>query len=543
MLATLVGTLVIAAALADGPPTPITVSLNNGGQYSRGEYSKVQFKAAADGYVVVLQADQDGRIRVLFPLDPTDDNFIRGGKNYQIIGRDGKGSFYLSQAGGGGMVYAAWSASPFTLGGFTRGDHWDFDVLDRFNASDDPEATLNDLVGQMTPSAFDYAIDRYVVYSVADYSDGGSTTYVGVSGWPWPTYYTTGWSVSIGFGCCYYDPWPYYGYGWYPAYGYYPWYGYGYPGYGYPGYGYPGYGYPGYGYPGYGYPGYGYGYSRPPGYYSAAGYYRPYTFKPGGTVTDPGIPYRPRGEVAGSAAGVYQAGGYRGRSDQAGSPLAMGRQGSDAATITGRSEAGRRPATRPASQPAGSGTTRGATTGTGTSIGAPNIAPRRPAGGSGGSVTEASSPRPRRSTSGPDATSPSPRPRSQPAAEGGATQARGWEANGTRRTPSAARPQAKGGSGRGISGGSARGISGGSDGSVAPERRSPSSGEARGGGRAVSGGSGGRSSPNVAPPQRSGGGPPSGGGMRGGGGGGGGGGAARGGAPSGGGGGGGRRGR
>jgi len=531
MLATLVGTLVIAASLSDGPPPPITVSLNNAGQYNRGEYSRVQFKAAADGYVVVLQADQDGRVRVLFPLDPTDDNFIRGGKNYQIVGRDGKGSFYLAQAGGGGMVYAAWSASPFTLGGFTRGDHWDFDVLDRFNATDDPEATLNDLVGQMSSLPFDYAIDRYIIYSVAEYSGDGSTTYIGVSGWPWPTYYSTGWSVSIGFGCCYYDPWPWYGYGWYPAYGYYPGYGYGYPPYyGYPGYGYPGYGSPGYGY---GYPNYGYGYGRPPGYYSAAGYYRPYTFKPGGTVTDPGIPYRPRGDLQGSSAGVYQAGGYRTRPGEAGSPLAMGRPGADAATITGRAEPGRRPAPRAVSQPTGGGSTRRAATGTGTSAGTPNIAPRRPSGdATGGSMTGTSSPRPRRSSSGGEEASPTPRPRSQSAAEGTSTRARGWEPNGARRTPSTARPEASGNSGRGISGGSG--------GSAAPERRSTSGGQAHEGGRAVTGGAGSRPSPNIAPPQRNSGGPPSGGGARGGSGGGG---APRAAAPSGGGGGGGRRGR
>ena len=138
MLATLLGTIAVASALADGPPPPITVSLNNGGQYNRGEYAKATFQAAADGYVLILQADQDGRIRVLFPLDPGDDNFIRGKKTYKLIGRDSRGSFYLDQAGGSGMVYAAWSKSPFRFADFVRGDHWDYNVIDQYNASDDP---------------------------------------------------------------------------------------------------------------------------------------------------------------------------------------------------------------------------------------------------------------------------------------------------------------------------------------------------------------------------------------------------------------------
>jgi len=369
MLTTILATLVVAAAPAEAQAPPITISLNSGGQYNRGEYAQAQFRAAADGYVLILQTDQNGRIRVLFPLDPGDDNFIRGGKTYKVVGRDNRGSFYLDQAGGSGMVYAAWSKSPFRFTDFVRGDHWDYTMFDQFNAADDPESQLTDFVLNLTNLGFDYAIDRYVVYSLAEYVDGGSATYIGVSGWPWPTYYTGGWSIGIGIGvgCCY-DPWYGYGYGWYPAYGWgYPGYGWGYPGYawGYPGYG---WGYPGYGwgypvggyypprYPGYGYPGYpGYGYPAYPGY-------RPYTFKPDGTITTPGNPYRPRGDVYATRSSVYQT-SYRDRSLTSGAG-GLDRGGVDAATINGRAEAGRRPAARPtttstpqATQPRTRGTT------------------------------------------------------------------------------------------------------------------------------------------------------------------------------------------
>jgi hypothetical protein len=69
---------------------------------------------------------------------------------------------------------------------------------------------------RFTDQGFDYAVDRYIVYSLAEYVSEAPSTYIGVTGWPWPTYYTGGWSIGIGFG--WYDPW--YGYGWgYPAYG------------------------------------------------------------------------------------------------------------------------------------------------------------------------------------------------------------------------------------------------------------------------------------------------------------------------------------
>lgn len=456
MLATLLGTIAVASALADGPPPPITVSLSNGGQYNRGEYAKATFQAAADGYVLILQADQDGRIRILFPLDPGDDNFIRGKKTYKLVGRDSRGSFYLDQAGGSGMVYAAWSKSPFRFAELVRGDHWDYNVIDQYNASDDPESQLTDFVLQLTAQDFDYAIDRYIVYSYSDYS-AGSTTYIGVSGWPWPTYYTGGWSIGIGFGvgCCY-DPW--YWNPWYPAYGWgYPAYGWGYPayGWGYPGYGYGGYYpyYPGYGggyYPGYGYPGYGY-----------AGY-RPYTFKPGGTVTRAGNPYRPRGDAFGAQA-VGSQSGYRRRLGESGA--ALGRSVTDAATISGRADAGRRAAARPATPTAESsrpGSASGRPNG-----GSTTGSTRRPTNGGGtGTPTGVSGNAGRRSTSGQGAVTPRARSESSP---GNTSRARGWSADGTRLPPASARPR----------GGASTGGGGRSSFGAEPQRRSGGGGQFR----------------------------------------------------------------
>lgn len=541
MLTTFLGALALSVALPGGDVPPITVSLNNGGQYNRGEWATVTFKTAADGYVVVLQADENGKVRVLFPLDPGDDYFVRGGKNYAIVGRDSRGSFYLQQGGGGGMVYAAWSKSPYQLAGFTRGDHWDFGVFDQFNAANDPEATMTDLVLQMTSQGFDYAIDRYIVYSAAEVA-ADNTTYIGVSGWPWPTYYTDGWSigVSFGFGCCYYNSWPYYGYGWYPAYGYYPWYGYGYAGYPWYGYGYPGYGYgyprpPGY-YPPYGgyYPGY-------PGYGGGYAGYRPYTFKPGGTVTDPGIPYRPRDGAVAPQARTFPAGGF-GESGLGTVGTTPGRRTVDAATISGRAEPGRRPAARPSTQPTGGGAAAptgrrglsGAST-TGAATGA-QARPRPTMGQPSGTSTGAQA-RPGPTTAQPSGTTPRARPQAGLTGTGGAERARGWGSDGARRPVVTSRPPESAAVSPGRRGGSGGGAV------SAPQGRGSSAGSPRGGGQASGSRPSGGGTGSYSPPPRSGGGSPSGGGARAGGGGySGGGGARSGGAPSGGGGGG-RRGR
>jgi len=512
MFTTLLGSIAAATLLAGGPPPPITVSLNNGGQYNRGEYAQVTFRAAADGYTLILHADQQGRVRVLFPLDPGDDAFIRGGKNYKLTGRDGRGAFYIEQSGGGGMVYAAWSKSPFRVADFVRADHWDYGVFDQYNASDDPESQLTDVVLLMTSQAFDYAIDRYIVYTYAEASSSDYPTYIGVSGWPWPTYYTGGWGIgiSIGYPCCY-NPW----------YGYYPWYGYGY-GWGYAGWGYPGYGwgYPGYGwgYPGYGYPGYGYppyhgyypGYPYHPAYGGGYGGYRPYTFKPGGTVTNPGTPYRPRGDAFTTTSSVFSNPGYRGRYTVPSAATAAGRSGADAATINGHAEAGRRPSS--ASSPSGSsgravadgtgntsgggywggGSARRATSSTGGATG------RTPTGYSGGGA---------RSPSGASGAT-SPRARSEAGAAGGTSRAHGWSSNGQPLPPISSRPRGTATSGgTGYSGGMAR-PSGGEG------RRSVTSPGAPSGGGYTGGQPSGRGA-GGAPPPRGGGGAPSGGGARG----------------------------
>jgi hypothetical protein len=508
MFTALLSSIAAAAVMAGGPPPPITVSLNNGGQYNRGEYAQVQFRAAADGYTLILHADQQGRIRVLFPLDPGDDAFIRGGKTYKLTGRDGRGAFYIDQSGGGGMVYAAWSASPFRVADFVRGDHWDYGVFDQYNASDDPESQLTNLVLVMTNQAFDYAIDRYISYTQAEAISSDYPTYIGVSGWPWPTYYTGGWGVGISFGypCCG-DYW----YGAYPGYGY--GYGWGYAGWGYPGYG---YGYPGYGY---GYPGYGY----PPyhGYYPGYGYHPvyggaypgsrpPYTFKPGGTVTTPGTPYRPRGDAFGSASSVFSKPAYRGRYTAPGAGTTTGRSGADAATINGHSDAGRRPSSPPAPQiesrrPTADGT--GNTSGggfwndnrsrrSGTNTG--DATGRSSMGSSAGTT---------RSPSNGSGTTAS-RPRPEGGASGETSRAHGWGSNGQPLPPVSNRPRG-GGFGGGSSGSS--GMARPSDGQGRRTTTSPGAGA---GGGASGGQPSGRSS-GGSPPPRSGGGASGGGGARG----------------------------
>src|SRR3954464_11208228 len=90
------------AALHDYPPIQIWISDNR--RFLPGDRAKVQVRTREDGYLLVLHADPDGHLRVLFPIDPNDDTFVRGGRKYEIRGRGGRESFTTDDVKGRGTV-------------------------------------------------------------------------------------------------------------------------------------------------------------------------------------------------------------------------------------------------------------------------------------------------------------------------------------------------------------------------------------------------------------------------------------------------------
>jgi len=222
----------LAAVPADDDP-PVRVWLRTDGVYQLGDRVRVYVATADDGYLVVLRADGSGRVRVLFPLDPGDDDYVRGGRDFELRGRGDRDAFFVDDREGTGIVLAAWSRDPFRFDEFVRGDHWDYRTLGPVAA--DPEAGLLDIVYRMAVGAqVEYDVERY---TVRDRYDGG-----------YPSRYRVGVSLSFGYPYYpsfyrpfFYDPlcYPYWSCG-----GFYFGVGFGYPlGYGYPRFPY-GYGYP-----------------------------------------------------------------------------------------------------------------------------------------------------------------------------------------------------------------------------------------------------------------------------------------------------------
>jgi hypothetical protein len=202
------------AAAHDDPP--IQLWLNNDGQFFPGDHATVEVRTEDDGYLLILQVDPEGYLRVLFPVDPDKDNFARGGKRYEVKGRGGRDAFE-TDAKGRGTVYAAVSREPFRFEGFVTGGHWDYGTLAPSRLANDPEQELNDLVRRMAQGDFDYDLLNYNVVEHTAYADYTSHYYGSAYHDPWcyscGAYYGSPFGVSIVFGrpyrSYYYDPYFY----------------------------------------------------------------------------------------------------------------------------------------------------------------------------------------------------------------------------------------------------------------------------------------------------------------------------------------------
>jgi hypothetical protein len=195
MLAAVALSLLLPAAhpvtITTDPPIRLKLSHD---EYSRGDRAKVKVKFASDGYLLVLRHDGNGRIRVLYPLDPDDEQkMIRGGKDYEVRSRGDHEAFSVEEASGTGTVVAVRSDERFDFGDFLRNGRWDYRALSDSLSSGDGESVLLDLVDRMTAGRYDYDTATYTVYA-----DDAPRRY---AGWYAP------WYVGPYYPGFYYGPW------------------------------------------------------------------------------------------------------------------------------------------------------------------------------------------------------------------------------------------------------------------------------------------------------------------------------------------------
>ena len=198
-----------AVPAAPGNDPAVKVWLNSD-RIEPGDWARARVRVADDGYLLVLAADPEGRVRVLFPLDPSDDAFVRGGRTLDLRGRGSRGSFLVGDVGGTGVVLAARTAQPLRLAGFVRGDHWDYGALDSAargpegaGAPRNPDEVLLGLAQQMAGgNQLDYDAASYSVDGPIASRDQTSAQTPYIDDGP---AYGYGYGYPYGYGC--YDPW------------------------------------------------------------------------------------------------------------------------------------------------------------------------------------------------------------------------------------------------------------------------------------------------------------------------------------------------
>ena len=148
----------------------INVWLDRDDVYNRGDQARVYFKSDRDAYVTIVRIDTDGRMRVLFPIDPWEDNFARGGKTFEVLGRDRDQAFRIDDYPGVGYVFAISSVDAFKYDDIVRGDHWDYRTISDGRVRGDPYVAVSDMADRIASEGeYDYDVTQYYVEQHYDY--------------------------------------------------------------------------------------------------------------------------------------------------------------------------------------------------------------------------------------------------------------------------------------------------------------------------------------------------------------------------------------
>ena len=148
----------------------MTVWTDRDDPYNRGEGARVYLNTDEPSYVTVFRVDTDGRLRVLFPREPWGNTYVRDGRDFEVSGARGGRSFIVDDYPGVGYLFAISSSSPFDYTDITRGDYWDYRLIDGGRLQGDPYVLLTDLAARITrDDDFDYDIVPYYVDRRYDY--------------------------------------------------------------------------------------------------------------------------------------------------------------------------------------------------------------------------------------------------------------------------------------------------------------------------------------------------------------------------------------
>ncbi len=208
-----------AGALA--VPPGIRIWTSHGDTYRRGEAVRVFFRTENDAYVTIFRVDTDGRVRILFPRDPSDPNRAHGGETYTVDDMGDGDAFIVDDYPGVGYVFAVASDDPFDYDALTASDHWSLQqvaYLSDGRIHGDPYSSLDDLAHHlMTDGYTDYdthLLPYYVEqrYDYPRFLCYDCHAYVPYAYWNPYSHFCSRFSLFV-----YYDPYYFYPSYWYPT--------------------------------------------------------------------------------------------------------------------------------------------------------------------------------------------------------------------------------------------------------------------------------------------------------------------------------------
>ncbi|HEX6105089.1 MAG TPA: DUF4384 domain-containing protein [Gemmatimonadales bacterium] len=153
-----------AAPAPRGPGARVAVWADREEPYRRGEGARVYIATEEPSHLAVFRIDTDGRIRVLFPREPWGETFVRDARTLEVSGARGGRSFMVDDYPGVGYLLAVASPQPFDFDDISRGDYWDYRLIDDGRLRGDPYVLLADLAGRIAHGAdYEYDITPYYV--------------------------------------------------------------------------------------------------------------------------------------------------------------------------------------------------------------------------------------------------------------------------------------------------------------------------------------------------------------------------------------------
>jgi hypothetical protein len=143
-----------APAVRSSPPpgaaARIAVRTDRDAPYRRGQSARISLHTDAPSYVALFRVDTDGRIRVLFPREPSGARERSARHEAEV--------FRVDDDPGIGYVLAIAAGRPLDFRPITRGRAWDYRPIGGGHIRGDPYVALTDLAARLAPAG-DYAYD------------------------------------------------------------------------------------------------------------------------------------------------------------------------------------------------------------------------------------------------------------------------------------------------------------------------------------------------------------------------------------------------